>query len=114
MKFVQTFCGKNLFSLSIIALCCVSLMSYVFLQADISSRAAAMPSRTLSSSFIVDGLLRGLDYDPKIQRFPHEFQIEFLESVVPRLVPSSRMFLAACFDTSSCFDASSEWLTVSN
>jgi hypothetical protein len=65
----------------------------MLLQSEIVSLGEATRSwhnsGELSRSFEREGLLRGLDVDPEIDRFPHVFQIEFLESVVPRLVPKS-------------------------
>ena len=68
------------------------MFSFLHLQAYKDSRV--MMGREIPfRSFEVNGLLRGLDVDPKFDRFPHEFQIEFLDSVVPRCVCRSRVLL---------------------
>ncbi len=36
--------------------------------------------------FIHDGLLSGLDYSLNLHRFPLEFQVEFLDSILPKYV----------------------------
>jgi hypothetical protein len=99
--------GISRISFGILAAFCFSAFSFFYMAAHLASQATT--GRVVPfHSFELRGLLRGLDIDPRLDRFPHDFQIEFLGSIVPRSVFCCNILLALSAYTPA------DWPTVSN